>query len=1215
MWSQSSTGVVCNRRKFLFIFLGRLFFLVLPTALLATEIHAVPIGADIAPYNLEDAFHPNGRIPESHCNVEELEIANDSQLYSILQELKQTNFFRNFVVDLDQKCPLSSIFGTTTTSHSTALDESKPLQNDVDQQQQQQKHDETEPDGEPTCASEGIPDLDPDAEPACHVQTDDPFGIPAFAASSKPLSSSVDISSSGIFSGEQIPASAHADPVESNAAAGDDGEHFECAGGEGLDMDEDDEPLCELKHDHYTQPIRSFLTMALASIRSLGWESESQRETYQWTKETNPVITEHECDENGKLPDAFWHDMCASISHGDSSKSVNLILNPERNTGYNGTHIWNAIYKENCLANSDQCYEERVLYRLLSGLHTSTTLGIAKNYYPPSKRKNRTTWEPNPELFMAKFQNHPEHLRNLHFSYVVLLRALKKASVFLNHYEIKSGNIVDDELTARLLKRLLDSDILESCQPVFSAFDERLMFAGSESLALQQNFKGVFHNISSIFDCVQCQQCKLHGKMSMLGYGAALKILFMKNAESYSLTRNEVVAFINTVAKFSEALRDIRELTTLYWQKTVLLISPIHTTDKELVDAAIGLIASLASQGKIDETRERQLITLAMQRDDNLILLFKHYGTNLDKFVSLSASLVETQVDDTPDAIIVGSGLAGLAAALNLLDRGGTVTIVEKEHLLGGNSNKASSGINACCPNDNEYGDFLESFRNDTIRSAGSAVRPELVDVLVNNSGAAVAWLKERSGVDLSLLAQLGGHSYKRTHRPSNGMAGAEIIYAVQKAVKAYEKEGKVKILVDTKVSSLISDDKTGRVSGINAMDKSGQPVKLHASNVVLATGGFAADRSSGSYLRKYRPELVDMSTTAGAFSTGDGIALATTLGAGIVDMEKVQIHPTGWVDPKDPNNKSKVLAAELMRGVGGLLINSEGKRFCNELGTRAYVTDKMLSHDAHFASTKEWDKSAPIPTFSLVLASSAAKDGNKHVDHYLHKGLLEKLDGLQALADWMGCDIEVLQETYASYARSAAVGNDEFGKESFRGLPISDLDKEVFYAGIVTPVLHYCMGGIAIDTQGNVLNEDGNPIEGLHAAGEVTGGVHGNNRLGGNSLLECTVFGTIVGQKLPIKQRLTTMVASGNEVTTQVNKRKERSVGMDEVEQHNSDGDCWVVIHGVVYDLTDFAEEHPGGAASVRVLAGRDGTDAFDAVHNEHIMDDFQDERIGVLV
>merc|ERR1719183_2622236 len=121
---------------------------------------------------------------------------------------------------------------------------------------------------------------------------------------------------------------------------------------------------------------------------------------------------------------------------------VDLQLNPERNTGYNGTHIWNAIYDENCLAvdtlKSEMCYEERVLYRLLSGLHTSTTLSIAKNYYPPSKRKGRTTYEANPQYFMDKFGDNPEYIRNLHFSYVVLLRALRKASPFLHRYEIRT---------------------------------------------------------------------------------------------------------------------------------------------------------------------------------------------------------------------------------------------------------------------------------------------------------------------------------------------------------------------------------------------------------------------------------------------------------------------------------------------------------------------------------------------------------------------------------------------------------------------------------------------------------------------------------------------------------------------------------------------------------------------------------------------------------
>lgn len=178
----------------------------------------------------------------------------------------------------------------------------------------------------------------------------------------------------------------------------------------------------------------------------------------------------------------------------------------------------------------------------------------------------------------------------------------------------------------------------------------------------------------------------------------------------------------------------------------------------------------------------------------------------------------------------------------------------------------------------------------------------------------------------------------------------------------------------------------------------------------------------------------------------------------------------------------------------------------------------------------------------------------------------------------------------------------------------MEDLSKEVFYVGIVTPVLHYCMGGVKIDSEGNVLREDGTIIAGLHAAGEVTGGVHGNNRLGGNSLLECTVFGTIVGQKVPVKNR-----ASRSAITApQANKKETPNelpiITMGELAKHNSEEDLWVALHGIVYDFTEFAHEHPSGFQSIFDLAGTDGTDAFDAVHNEGMLEDFEEDKKGIL-
>jgi FAD binding domain/Cytochrome b5-like Heme/Steroid binding domain len=292
-------------------------------------------------------------------------------------------------------------------------------------------------------------------------------------------------------------------------------------------------------------------------------------------------------------------------------------------------------------------------------------------------------------------------------------------------------------------------------------------------------------------------------------------------------------------------------------------------------------------------------------------------------------------------------------------------------------------------------------------------------------------------------------------------------------------------------------------------------------------------------------------------------------------------------------------------------------------------VTDQMLKHDKGFAELGRWNASSPVPTFYLVQSSSAAADAKKHVDLYSHKGLLTPVNGVGALSKHMDMDEKKITRTLRDYRRFADVGEDLFGKTSFRGVPDADLDKEVFYVGKVTPVLHYCMGGIKIDSEGNVIREDGNKIKGLHAAGEVTGGVHGNNRLGGNSLLECTVFGSIVGKKVPVKKMGTYRMqlgpvddsmtrspmskkTSSSSLATKSKQTELPKISMTELSQHNTEDDLWVSIYGVVYDFTDFAHEHPAGFQSIFDLAGTDGTAAFDAVHNLGMLDDFEDDRRG---
>jgi flavocytochrome c len=586
--------------------------------------------------------------------------------------------------------------------------------------------------------------------------------------------------------------------------------------------------------------------------------------------------------------------------------------------------------------------------------------------------------------------------------------------------------------------------------------------------------------------------------------------------------------------------------------------------------------------------------------------------------------------EQTPitDAIVIGSGLAGLTAALSILDRWGTVWLVEKEPYLGGNSNKASSGISGCCfeggnsstiaLSSEPTNDTLDLFLEDTLLSAGDIVDRQLLTTLVRKSAMTIKWLRQRVGVDLSApQVQLGGHSRKRTHRPTAGFVGAEVMAAMENAIHAFETRGKAHVLVEHTVTRIIKDS-AGRVRGVEVQGSADEPVLLRSDNVILATGGFASDRSEGSLLRQYRPELQNMAATQGLFSTGDGIHLAQNIGATTRDMEKIQIHPTGFVDPADPTSTHKVLAAELLRGVGGILLNKRGQRFCNELGTRDYVTDKMLEHDDAYRESRTWNPDTAIPTFYLLLSAEAAQKAARHVGTYTRKGLITRLHGLKNLASYLEIPHDTLASTireYQSFARRE--GGDVFGKKDFEGLPGEDLEAEAFYVGEVTPVLHYCMGGVKITASGEVLSSDGSStIPGLYAVGELTGGVHGNNQLGGNSLLECAVFGTIVGKKIPLNGYESAEAKSlcPNRLPPPTLLKPQTNLTLAELSHHNEPTDCYVGLHGKLYDLSTFIHYHVGGMSAISSLCGREASGIFSSVHTRITLTRVERHLIGYL-
>merc|ERR1719238_1758884 len=409
---------------------------------------------------------------------------------------------------------------------------------------------------------------------------------------------------------------------------------------------------------------------------------------------------------------------------------------------------------------------------------------------------------------------------------------------------------------------------------------------------------------------------------------------------------------------------------------------------------------------------------------------------------------------------------------------------------------------------------------------------------------------------------------------------------------------------------------------------------------VVFASGGYGADFGNDSLLAKYRPDLLHLPTTNGEHCTGDAIKIGEAIGAKTIDLEWVQVHPTGLVKPDDADAKIKFLAAEALRGVGGLIFNKEGKRFANELGRRDYVTGEM------------WKNKAP---FRLVLNKAASDEIIWHCKHYTGRGVMKFYESGEAFAADLGCSVQTLIDEHDQHyqaakktekdpdggswpaypsgkswdARSGPTGS---GKKFYHNIiPGSAVKDQEFYVAIITPVIHYCMGGLEIDENSACVDSKGKAIPGLYAAGEVAGGVHGNNRLGGNSLLDCVVFGRVAGAhavKYLIGDNASPVSLaelSGPSQTVVANTPpKEASAApkddadgytMEEVEKHNTSTDCWVVLHGRVLNVTKFLKDHPGGELAIMTFAGKDATKEFNMIHPPDVIKKYApDAVIGEL-
>eukprot|EP00439_Symbiodinium_sp_Y106_P023213 s4895_g2.t2 len=474
--------------------------------------------------------------------------------------------------------------------------------------------------------------------------------------------------------------------------------------------------------------------------------------------------------------------------------------------------------------------------------------------------------------------------------------------------------------------------------------------------------------------------------------------------------------------------------------------------------------------------------------------------------------------------VVVGGGLAGMVVANQVLERGGRVLVLDKAPFCGGNSAKATAGISF--PASQE--DAMCTFQND-IRVAGRSETP-LAEILGRNGLADKSWLVDKFDLNLAVIAKHAGHSHPRTLRTGDGMPGMTITYAlIQRVEKVAEVSDRARIITKAEVSRLLS--RAGSVVGCE-YQKFGRSSKEYGP-VILCTGGFAAGVGPGSVLAKYRPDLVNLPTASAEHCTGDGLMLGEDVGAKTLDLEWVQLHPTGLIHLDEPEAPRKAIAGEMFRAAGALLLDACGERFCNELGPADHILEEMSKRPSR----------AP---FWLCLNTAASRELQRQCRAFTRRRLMKCYASGKELAQEMRIPLQKLVEVHDAHAeafrrtlRDAGEGTpgpgpfqgpwrsfdgrrsyDEvsgklgFGKCDFRNVLVgSRVPDETFHAAQVTPVVLYCAGGLGISAQGEVLKQDGSAIPGLFAAGECTGGVHGRLALPGNSLLDCLVFGRVAAK------------------------------------------------------------------------------------------------------
>ncbi|MBC6719635.1 flavocytochrome c [Treponema sp. Marseille-Q4130] len=475
----------------------------------------------------------------------------------------------------------------------------------------------------------------------------------------------------------------------------------------------------------------------------------------------------------------------------------------------------------------------------------------------------------------------------------------------------------------------------------------------------------------------------------------------------------------------------------------------------------------------------------------------KSAGVDIEKLNAATASSAETKaadVEKTADVIVVGAGGAGMAAGVQANQDGATVIIIEKTARVGGDTIMAGGALNAVDEGSETAKankDSVALHYKQTYEGGDKQGDPALIHVLTDNAWKGVEWLKSMGMEFKPGTFTVTGGLWPRAHKPVDPV-GTGFFKTYNRYIDSHEG---IEVMLNTKGESFIVEN--GKVVGVNAIGETGNKVTLRAKKgVVLATGGFARNVEMREKYNKQWPTLgANIPSTNPPSSTGDGFAMLEPLHAQLVQMENIQLLPLG--DPQT-GSLSGNIEMDVERRI---FVNKNGDRFVDE-GARRDVMTMALFHQ-------------PDNYMWIVLDSHCYPTGdeknnfNESANELVAAGRAVKANSVEELAKAMNVPADHLKAALDDFNKHVAdKSKDAFG----RTLYSTPIDKPPFYAAPRVPTVHHTMGGVKIDTGCHVYNTDGKIIPGLYAAGEVTGGIHGANRLGGNALTDTVVFGRIAG-------------------------------------------------------------------------------------------------------